>query len=251
MKKIHKIMAGIAIPFALVGGAAFDYQYSINKLRTTAQKASTGNIALKQKYDREVVPALLAMTLNRCGDVDAKMHGLLAAKFIFDSNENDEVRAFLKSKKADPHHYGAHELPGGDGLMNLENAHKLAAYLMKENIAITAEPDRHNGDRQLEYLNNGTGGGRLVIYYHPAPSDYDGKNKTWIPPHYKKIPADGIYVPTSPALVNFLMNLMDGKYTDVAMYRVMKTPEDGWEIKIKKLVMDGPAAPVQTQKPKP
>lgn len=251
MKKVHKIMAGIALPFALAGGVVMHYYHDKTQKQAAAQKVSDGHDALKQKYDREFIPALLAMTLDRCGDSDAKMHGLLAAKFIYDSNANDDVLTFLKSKKVAPHHYGSYELSGGDGYLNIENAHKLAAFLLKENIAITAEPDRYDGDRQLEYLNNGTGGGRLVIYFHPAPSDYDGKDKPWIPQPYKQIPPDGIYVPNSAALGTFLMNLMNGKYTDIAMYRVMKTPENNWEIKINKLTMDGPAAPVQVQKLKP
>ncbi len=233
MKKAHQIIAGIALPFAIAGGMALDKAYEENQIDT-----------LRQKYDREVIPALLQATLNICGDTDAKMHGLLAAKFIYDSNADDDVRKFLKSYSVDPHHYGSRELPGGDGYLDIKNAHKLAAYLLKENISITAEVDRHKGKYQVEYLNDGTGNGRMVFYFQRLPSDYDGKNKPWIPEAHKKIPADGIYVPMSPALTTFLTDLMNGKFTDVAVYRVVKKPgtDDAWEIDIKKLVMDGPAA---------
>ena len=255
MKTSRKIIAAIVLPFALVAGVTFDYHYEKNKKREQAapDKAEVNYKQLRDKYDREVIPALLQVTLNICGEKEARMHGLLAAKFIYDSNANDDVRQFLKSKNVDPHHYGTHQLPGGDGYMSIENAHKLAAYLLKENIAITAEPDRHNGQRQLEYLNNGTGGGRLVFYYQPAPSDYDGKNKPWISNEALKIPSDGIYVPMSPALNRFLLNLMNGQYKDIAVYRVMKTDNgrEEWDINIKKLVMDGPAAPIQVYKPNP
>lgn len=253
MKTVSKILLGIAVPFALAAGIALDYQYDKNRRVSVGQKTQSDQEKLKQKYDNEVIPALRDMALSRCGDPDANIHGLLLAKFIYDSNRDDGVRRLLKSKKVDPHHYGSYEMHGGDGYMNLEDAHKFAAFLLKENIAATAEPDRHKGQRQIEYLNNGTGGGRLVIYYQPAPSDYDSKNKPWIPEDRRQIPSDGIYVPMSAALGTFLYDLMNGKYKDIAHYQVAKVPgtENGWEIKIKKLTMDGPAAPVQFQKPAP
>jgi|GEM_PF-5657385 len=250
MNKLGKIALGITIPFALVTGAAFDYHF---EQKQKSEKAAQKGEGLKQQYDSKMVPALLQVALDRCGDRDANIHGLLAAKFIFDSNANDDVRKLLKEKKVDPHHYGSYETPGGDGYMSAENALKLAKFLIDNNIAATAEPDRYKGQKQAEYLNNGTGGGRLVFYYQPAPSDYDGKNKPWIPEQYKQIPADGIYVPMSEALGTFLNELMNGKYNYTSHHQVSKVPgtDNQWEIKSRKLVMDGPAAPVAVQKPAP
>lgn len=252
MRKSHIIIAGVTLPFAVAATLVFDYHHG-QRMKAAIQKSQASDQTLRDKYDREVIPALLGVTLDICGDREAKMHGLLGARMIFDSNVDDDVRAFLKSKKVDPHHYGSYQMPTGDGLMGIENAHKLAAFLIKNNIALTAEPDRHKGQRQAEYLNDGSGRGRLVIYFQPAPSDYDGKDKPWILAQNKQIPPDGIYVPMSAALGTFLNDIMNGKYTDTAVYRVTKAPGtgDGWTIQTEKLVMDGPAAPERLRPPSP
>ena len=220
MKLAHKIALGLTLPFALAGGAALDSHYKWSKY-TPLQDVAT----LKKAYDRDVVPALRNLARNRCGDSDVDVHGLLAAKFIFDSNEDDDVRKFLKSKRGDPQHARTETQEGGDGYMSIELAHKLAAYLLKHNIGMTVEPDRYNGERQLDYLNNGVVDARLVIYYQPAA---DG--------------SDRIDVPTSPALIKFLNNLMNDKYTDIAMYHVIKDTrtEGGWQIRREELLRPEP-----------
>ncbi len=231
MKLVHKIMIGVAIPFAIAVGAAHDYHYDHYHSPKAVEK-------LKQKFDREVVPALRDKALSRCGDPDANIHGILAAKFIFDSHADDDVRKLLKTKRVDPQHGPEQKQDGGDGYMTIEFAHKFAEYLLKNDIAMTVEPDRHNGQRQLDYLNNGVPGmsKRLVIYYQKAA---DG--------------SDSIQVPTSPALHKFLKKLMTDKHTDVAKYQIIRDAqaEGGWRLHKEKLVMDGPAAPVSVQKPTP
>lgn len=263
MKKAT-IVVSCAVAFA-AALAAIDYQYDKSR-KAKAQNQESAEVAKqKQEYDTRIVPALRDIALDRCGNKDAALHGLLAAKFIYDSNADDDVRKLLKQNKIDPHHYGLHEMPGGDGYLSLEQATQFAQFLIKNNILATAEPDRHNGQIQAEYVNNGTGGGRLVFYYQPAPSDYDGKNKPWIPdlkdpvagqknqaptPN-KPIPADGIYVPNSAAMGTFLMELMSGKYDYISTHAVIKVPgtENQWQVKSEALIMDGPAAPERLQPP--
>lgn len=229
MKLAHKIVLGITLPFALAAGVAQDYHYD-------KYHSPQGVAKLAKAYDRDVVPALRKLARNRCGDIDVDIHGLLAAKFIFDSNQDDDVRKLLKSKRVDPQHAATEKQDGGDGYMTIEFAHKLAAYLLKHNIGMTVEPDRYNGERQLDYLNNGVVDARLVIYYQPAA---DG--------------SDHINVPTSPALIKFLNKLMKGKHTDIAMYRIVKDPqaEGGWRFHKEKLAMPEPAKPAASPAPAP
>lgn len=238
MKKSHKIAISLAIPFALVAGITFDYQYDKSRKETAQKTSRASSDKLKQEYDQKMLPALVDLAMSRCGEGPelGRLHGTLAARFIFDSNANDKARLFLKSKNADPYHYGTHEMPGGDGYMSADAAIKFAKYLLDNNIAVTAEPDVSKGQHQAEYVNNGTGGGHLKFFYHPAPSDIDGKDKPWIPEQDKQIPADGIYVPMSAALGSFLHDLMNGKYGDVALYQVRKSDRsssssgNNWEI---------------------
>ena len=238
MKKSYKIAISLAIPFAVAAGTAFVYQYGENRKAAAEKTSQASSDKLTQEYDQKLLPALVDLAMSRCGEGPelGRLHGTLAARFIFDSNANDETRLFLKSKNADPYHFGTHKMPGGDGYMNAEAAIKFAKYLLDNNIAVTAEPDASKGQHQAEYVNNGTGGGHLKFFYHPAPSDFDGKDKPWIPDQNKQIPADGIYVPMSAALGSFLHDLMNGKYSDVALYQVRKSdklssnPGNNWEI---------------------
>ncbi len=227
MKLTHKIVLGISLPFALAVSVLQDYNYD-------KYRSPQGVAKLKTAYDRDVVPALRNLARSRCGDTDVDIHGLLAAKFIFDSNQDDDVRKLLKSKRVDPQHASTEKQDGGDGYMTIQFAHKLAAYLLKHNIGMTVEPDRYNGERQLEYLNNGVVDGRLVIYYQPAA---DG--------------SDRIDVPTSPALIKFLNKLMKDKHTDIAMYRIIKDQqaEGGWRLHKEKLAVPEPVKPATSPAP--
>jgi hypothetical protein len=253
MKTARRIATGLAIVFGLAAAVTADYQYDKHKKSELQQSAQADSQNLKQKYDRELMPKLVDLATSRCGDGPelGRLHGTLAARFIFDSNAQDDARAFLKSKNADPYHFGMHEMPNGDGYMSAEMAIKFAQYLLDNNIAMTAQPDVSNGKHQAELVYNGDGlGGHLKLFYQPAPSDFDGKDKPWIP-DYKNpapgqkdqvpvpnqpIPADGVYVPNSAALGAFLHDLMSGKYRDVGLYQVRKSdkpssnPGNNWEI---------------------
>lgn len=193
---------------------------------------------LKRDYDRDVVPALRNLAMNLCGNKDAATHGTLAAKFIFDTNAHDEVRAALTAKRLDPRHFSEDENPQGEGYLPIEEAHKLTRYLLDKNIVTMAEPDLYDGQIQADYMYNGTGGGILTFYYdEPRPGTT----------------GHAIKVPMSDAVREFLRNMMAGHYTEIGRYQVVKAPEtaDGWKIKVTPIVMDGPAAPVRLRPPEP
>lgn len=193
---------------------------------------------LKRDYDRDVVPAMRDLALNLCGNKDAATHGTLAAKFIFDSNVHDDVRAALKAKRVDPRHFSDSENPEGEGYLSVVEAHKLTRYLLDKNIVTMAEPDLYEGQIQADYMYNGTGGGILTFYYdEPRPGTT----------------GDSIKVPMSKAVQEFLQNMMAGQYTEIGRYQVVKAPEttEGWKIKVTPIVMDGPAAPVRLRPPEP
>lgn len=184
---------------------------------------------MKADYDQRVVPALRDIALSMCGNVDAETHGLLAAKFIYDTNADDDVRGKLKAKHVDPQH-GAVESKDGDGYLPLEKATKLADYLIKNNVITMAEPDIHEGKIQAEYIYNGIGGGFLTFYYKANPLDSE---------------KESIDVPQSPAVVELLEKLMDGKLTEFGKYMVTRNDQGQWHLAVEPLVMDGPAAPAR------